>query len=243
MLNRKLTSNESKHVLVENELKKLKIDSSYFIGKSYFEEDGTQNYLVFQAVYSYFERINGAGNGDYIYSQKSKGLYDENITLPTTSDYRLNPQLSYYGTKAKVKVDGSCLKQDKVTFNHEKVVNIYIVYEITKIFVIGSYDNYPTLQDALFGPVNLTKNAEIDRYEYSGYGIGFDKRSRFKHPSGEDGQNVIPFGVDMNSQTKTDNRKKDFLILGKGPTQGLEHTLTAEKCIPLILERGIQNLV
>ena len=68
MLNRKLTSNESKHVLVENELKKLKIDSSYFIGKSCFEEDGTQNYLVFQAVYSYFERINGAGNGDYIYS-------------------------------------------------------------------------------------------------------------------------------------------------------------------------------
>ena len=54
-------------------------------------------------------------------------MYDENITLPTTSDYRLNPQLSYYGTKAKVKVDGSCLKQDKVTFNHEKVVNIYIV--------------------------------------------------------------------------------------------------------------------
>ena len=67
MLNRKLTSNESKHVLVENELKKLQIDSSYFIGKSYFEEDGTQNYLVFQAAYSYFERIDGVGNGDYIY--------------------------------------------------------------------------------------------------------------------------------------------------------------------------------
>ena len=214
MLNRKLTSNESKHVLVENELKKLKIDSSYFIGKSYFEEDGTQNYLVFQAVYSYFERNDGVGNGDYIYFQKSKGLYDENIT-PPTSDYRRNLQLSCYGTKAKVKVDGSCLKQDKVTFNHEKVVNIYIVYEITKIFVIGSYDNYLTLQEALFGTVKLTKNAEIDKYEYSGYGIGFDKRSRFKHPSGEDGQNVILSGVDMNSSTKIDNRKKDFLILGK----------------------------
>ena len=47
-LNRKVTSNNSKYLLVENELKKLKIfDSSYFIGKSNFEEDGTQNYLVF----------------------------------------------------------------------------------------------------------------------------------------------------------------------------------------------------
>ena len=47
-LKRKVTSNNSKYLLVENELKKLKIfDSSYFIGKSYFEEDGTQNYLVF----------------------------------------------------------------------------------------------------------------------------------------------------------------------------------------------------
>ena len=50
-LNRKITSNKSKHLLVENELKKLKIfDSSYFIGKSHFEEDGTQNYLVFQQI-------------------------------------------------------------------------------------------------------------------------------------------------------------------------------------------------
>ena len=171
MLNRKLTSNESKHVLVENELKKLKIDSSYFIGKSYFEEDGTQNYLVFQAVYSYFERIDGVGNGDYIYFQKSKGLYDENIT-PPTSDYRRNPQLSCYGTKAKVKVDGSCLKQDKVTFNHEKVVNIYIVQEIIKITntsKFSSNDNYPTSESALFGAVSLTKNADIDKYKHSGY--------------------------------------------------------------------------
>ena len=54
-LNRKITSNKSKHLLVENELKKLKtFDSSYFIGKSHFEEDGTQNYLVFQPVLKCF---------------------------------------------------------------------------------------------------------------------------------------------------------------------------------------------
>ena len=50
-LNRKITQNKSKHLLVENELNKLKtFDSSYFIGKSHFEEDGVQNYLVFQPI-------------------------------------------------------------------------------------------------------------------------------------------------------------------------------------------------
>ena len=53
-LNRKITQNKTKHLLVENELNKLKtFDSGYFIGKSHFGEDGTQNYLVFQAMYRY----------------------------------------------------------------------------------------------------------------------------------------------------------------------------------------------
>ena len=51
----------------------------------------------------------------------------------------------------------------------------------------------------------------------------------FSHPSGGIGRDVIIFGVDMNSSTKIDNRKKDILILGEGPTQGLEHTLSGEK--------------
>ena len=55
-LNRKITSNKTKHVLVENELKKLKtFDLSYFVGKNYFEEDGAQNYLVFHPMYRYFK--------------------------------------------------------------------------------------------------------------------------------------------------------------------------------------------
>ena len=66
-------------------------------------------------------------------------------------------------------------------------------------------------------------------YEYSGYEIGFEKRGRFSFPGGAFGQNVIIFGVDMSSSIHIDNKGKDILILGVGPTQGLEHTLTPEK--------------
>ena len=46
-LNKKFIKNKSKQLILENELKKLKtFDSSYFVGKSYFEEDGTTKYLV-----------------------------------------------------------------------------------------------------------------------------------------------------------------------------------------------------
>ena len=81
----------------------------------------------------------------------------------------------------------------------------------------------------MFGAVRLTKNADIDKYGYSGYGIGFDRRGSFSFPSGGFGQNVLIFGVDMSSSAHIDNKKKDILVLGIGPTQGLEHTPTAEK--------------
>ena len=94
-LNRKITQNKSKHLLVENELNKLKpFDSGYFIGNSHFGEDGTQDYVVFQPMYRYFKMIT---NIDYISSSwKSKGLSDESFKPPTTSDKSLNPALNYY---------------------------------------------------------------------------------------------------------------------------------------------------
>ena len=75
----------------------------------------------------------------------------------------------------------------------------------------------------------MNKNADINKYRYSGYGIGFDRKSSFSFPCGGFGQNVLIFGVDMCFSPYIDNKKKDILVLGKGPTQGLEHILTAEK--------------
>ena len=81
----------------------------------------------------------------------------------------------------------------------------------------------------MFGAVILPKNDDIDKYKYSEYGIAFDRHEFFSHPGGGTGRNVIIFGIDMSSSTKIDNRKKYILILDKGPTLGLEHTLSAEK--------------
>ena len=149
-LNRKINQNKTKHLLVENELNKLKtFDSSYFIGKSHFEEDGTQNYLVFQPMYRYFKMIT---NTDYISSWKSKGLSDESIKPPTTSDNSLIPVLNYYGTKTRVKFIGSCLKQPIISYTHGKVANIYIVYELG---ASSSHNDDPTLKNCLFGAVTL----------------------------------------------------------------------------------------
>ena len=150
----------------------------------------------------------------------------ERINSITTSNYSVTPFLDYYGTKTTVEFSESCLKQDKITYTHGKVININIVYEISKSMNIG---DYPTLESCLFGAVSVTKNADIEKHRYSGYGFGFDRYGSFSFSGPGLGRNVIVFRVDMSSSTKIDDRKKYILILGKGATQGLEHTLSAEK--------------
>ena len=114
-LNKKITSSE-------NELKKLKtFDSSHFRDKSHFEEDGTQNYLVFQPINRYFKVI---ANAKYISSLKSKGLSDESIKPLFTSDNSLSPLIDYLGNKIRLKFNESCLKQLKMTYTHGTIVSI-----------------------------------------------------------------------------------------------------------------------
>ena len=178
-LNIKITANKWKHLPFENELKKLKtFDSIYFRSKSHFEEDGTQNYLVFQPIQpTNFKRIASVGNDNHIYYFNSKELSDEWINSIKTSDYGIAPYLRYYNTnKIRVKFDGSCLKQDPGSLFHGEIVNVYIFYEISKNI---NMSDYPTLKNCLFGAVKLSKNVAIDRYEYSGYGIGFDRHRCF----------------------------------------------------------------
>ena len=111
-------------------------------------------------MHRYFKRIAGVDSENYMYFWESKGLVNYRISSITASNYSITPELNYHGTNARVKCIGSCLKQDKASYNHGTIVNIYIVYEISKNYNINSY---PTLENYLFGAVSLSKHAsDID---------------------------------------------------------------------------------
>ena len=131
------------------------------------------------SIYRHFKRTDD--NNIYVFSWKPKGLSDEAIETPTSPNNFLSPLVLYAGNSASVKFNGSCLRQDVIRLLHGKIVKMYIVYEIIKNNPISSYS---TLEICLFGAVRLTKNTDIDKYKYSGYGIGFDRKiSKYRSKS------------------------------------------------------------
>ena len=66
-------------------------------------------------------------------------MSDEIINSIKTPNHNITPNLNYYGTKPRVELNWSCLKEDSITFNHGKVVKIYIGYEISKSINISDY--------------------------------------------------------------------------------------------------------
>ena len=86
-------------------------------------------------------------------------MSDERFNSNTASNYSVTPELSFYGTRTRVEFNGGCLKQDKVTYSHGTIVNIYIVYEVSKNNSVNSCE---ALENCLFGGVSWTKNADID---------------------------------------------------------------------------------
>ena len=101
------------------------------------------------------------------------------------------------------------------------------MYEISKHYSISLY---PTLENCLFGAVSFTKNADIDKYKYSGYGIGFDRHGEFSFGNRGFGRNCIIFGVDLSSSSHANNNKNNILVLGKDFIQGINNTkIYAEK--------------
>ena len=157
------------------------------------------------------------------------------------SNYKITPELTFYDTKTRVELNGSCLKQDKVTCNHGKIVNIYIVYEISKNYNISSY---PTLENCLFGTVSLTINTNIDKYKYSRYGIELDRHGEFSFGN-RLGKNCIIFGADLSSYSHGNNKKNNVLVLGKDFVQGINGTAIYEENLYKInfTEKKIKNFV
>ena len=94
------------------------------------------------------------------------------------------------------------------------------------MFIIYEFDTWSrdlnsdfTLKDSLLGGVKLAKNSDPDKYVYSGYGIGFDSHSEFSLSNSFMSKNIITFGFYMSSSVHIDNKRKDVLILGIGPSQ------------------------
>ena len=103
-------------------------------------------------------------------------------------------------------------------------MNTYIVYQINLLpFNVGQ-DFTPG--NSFLGALNLTKNADFDKYKYSGNGIGFDESRSFSLSDDSGfGKNLIISGADMSSSVHVDNKKKDILILVKGVTQRFDDTI------------------
>ena len=145
---------------------------------------------------------------NYILSWQSEGLSNLEIESIKTANYMLNPYIdTYHMNKIRIKFNGSFLNRFPPTILHGKIGNIYIVYEIIDYFNVS---NYLTLENCLFGFVKLTKNSDINKYGYSGYGIEFDRKGFFSHSSGGTGKIEIIFRVDMSSSLKIDNKKKRY---------------------------------
>ena len=116
----------------------------------------------------------------------------EKIRPPTTSNTSLSPKLKWLNSKIRVEFKGVCLKQDKVTFTPNNIVNLFIVDELYTCSQDLNTDF--TLKDCLFGAVKLTKDP--DEYSHSGYDIGLDYCSLVLVPNFDWGKNVVIFGVD-----------------------------------------------
>ena len=115
---------------------------------------------------------------------------------------------------------GGCLKEDKAESEFQKIINIYIVYDLESNL---NYNPDFTVENCLFGGVKITKNTDVDKYKYSGYGIGFDGKV-FTHSTGSFGNNAIIFGVNMSSSGHIDNKKRHFNF-GKGSNTRIRRTL------------------
>ena len=193
-----MLSYEHKSKQREDTIIDLEREASYFRGKNYFGDNRMENYFVFQPMYKYFKKeIDSTDNTVYVHYWQSKGLSDGKINAPgTSSSNDKAPILEYGGVGIRLKFKGDSLRQNKVAYNHEKIVNIYIVHEISSTFTCQSSF---ALKSSLFAAVKITKNADKSKYKYSGYGIGFDSKGIFLHADNTCGVNVIIFGANFSS--------------------------------------------
>ena len=130
-----------------------------------------------------------------------------------------------------VNLSGNHFQQNKTeVFNiyNNNSANIYCVYKLDSIS--SSRDSTFTVQNALFGSIQITKNADTSKYKYEGYGICFDEGGTFSIGNITNGRNVLIFVVHESSLTHANNKANNIFVIGNGFVQGInDTTLYAEK--------------
>ena len=142
------------HLLKVNWKKLQKFDSNLFIGQSYFSNDESQNLSLFQPIYKTFTTLSGLPN--------------------IIDDWLVHGWIDAWMSNSRIRLEfkWSHLKQDNATSTPDKVVNLFIVYDLGTWSQDLNTDF--TLKDSLFRSVKLTKNVDPYEYKYSGYSIGFE---------------------------------------------------------------------
>ena len=162
-----------------------------------------------------------------IYLCKSNGTSEESIENITKSDSNSEPTFVDHFILPVINFNGHCLIKSNISIP-KKVINLYISYTLCS--QLKNLNTDFALNDCLFGSVQLIKNADLDKYKNTDYDIGFDSCSEFLFTDGSYRKNVA---ADMSSSVHVDNKGKVILILGEGPTQGLDDTTTAEAKYPI----------
>ena len=210
---------ENKLQQKEDNINENERDNSFARGFSFYMD---QSYLVYNCKISLFSF---AANG--ISAWKSAGIFNyfSNSNMDAVGDTSRNlPDLKNDG-RMHVYLSGNYFKQDETRIpNNNNTINIYIVYKLDPI--ASSIDTTFTMQNALFGAMQITKNADTSKYDYKGYGICFDERSEFGHTKSEggfahatDARNVLIFGADMSFSVHKTNRANHIYVMGTGLTK------------------------
>ena len=231
-ISNRVTSNKSKDLLLDNELTKLKTlvgfsakikfgelqkENSFNRGFFYCLQ---QSYIVYDCKMGSFQFTAGK-----ISTWKSTGIlnYLGNSNINAVGDSKsVLPELKNDG-RMHVSLSGNHFQQNKVIIpNNNNVINIYCIYKINPI--ASTRDDTFTVQNVLFGAVEITKNADTSKYKYKGYSVCFEEGGTFSMGNINNGRKVLIFGVDESSLVHSNNKVNNIYVMGDGIVHGINDT-------------------
>ena len=201
ILNAKASLKHNKYVIDD-----LGREASFNRGFYYYNQ---QSYFLFEPKSKSFTK-----NGGDIHAWISTGIHNDsnNTDLFSVNNSNNNlPTLLNKNNRLGVTFNGNYMKQNKLSYAHGKIINLYIVYKLKNRKVDSPDFN---VQNGLFGAVKITKNVNTSRYKYEGYGICFDGESSFRFGNRIDAKNVIIFGVHISNSSHSTNKTQNIYVLG-----------------------------